>query len=248
MDEKLVIPLFVLSQGIFPSSKEPLRVFEPRYKQMLDDCVMDDLPFGFIAANVNSELIDGWTPPCDYGVLSNADNISEQGTNLLFLANGKKRFRINEIIPAALPSEEFDDVFPSVDELVEQYIEEFPNGKLYLRAEIEILQELKGEIEQKRWEDFILSWSKHIFDMNLVFGGNPIDSENLSQMMIKEFTPYSELKLWDVCNSVLDTNDIRQKALCASDSEEIIDILETNLKWKDAQMRYINGLVYNEEE
>ena len=36
MSEKMTIPLFVLPSGIFPTVSESLRVFEPRYKQMLD--------------------------------------------------------------------------------------------------------------------------------------------------------------------------------------------------------------------
>ena len=36
------VPLFVLPMGLFPLTQEPLRVFEPRYKQMLDDCVLGE--------------------------------------------------------------------------------------------------------------------------------------------------------------------------------------------------------------
>ena len=43
------VPLFVLPMGIFPLTQEPLRVFEPRYKQMLDDCVLEESPFGYVA-------------------------------------------------------------------------------------------------------------------------------------------------------------------------------------------------------
>ena len=64
-----------------------------------------------------------WTLPAEYGVLTSAENLQEQGTNLMFTAYGEKRFRVVNVIPAALPAEDFGDVFPSVDELVERYIE-----------------------------------------------------------------------------------------------------------------------------
>ena len=63
MAEVVTVPLFVLPMGIFPMCQEPLRVFEPRYKQMLDDCVLNNSQFGYIAANINGEDENGWTLP-----------------------------------------------------------------------------------------------------------------------------------------------------------------------------------------
>ena len=57
-------PLFVLPMGIFPMCKEPLRVFEPRYKQMLDDCVLNNSQFGYIAADINGEDENGLDSSC----------------------------------------------------------------------------------------------------------------------------------------------------------------------------------------
>ncbi|MBJ24236.1 MAG: hypothetical protein CMB64_06145 [Euryarchaeota archaeon] len=248
MTENQIIPLFVLPQGIFPYSQEPLRVFEPRYKQMLDDCVLNDSFFGYVEADLLSKSLDGWTPPSTYGVLSKAENISEQGANLLFTASGKERFKIIKIIPAALPSEKFDEVFPSVNELEELYINQSPNGKLYLRAEIEVLPKLKGIIEDTRWENFIISWSKHIIKMNILLGSNSIDIEELIPIIKNEFCPYSESKLWDLCQSILDTNELTQSALAAFTSEEIMALIENTLAEKNAQIEFIRSLINKEEE
>ena len=130
-----VVPLFVLPMGLFPLTQEPLRVFEPRYKQMLDDCVLGDSPFGYVAAASPSEELGGWSMPSEYGLLSTADDLTEQGTNLLFTASGETRFRIVKVLPAALPARDFGEIFPTVDDLVEEYAGEEPDGKLYLRAE-----------------------------------------------------------------------------------------------------------------
>ena len=70
MAEVVTVPLFVLPMGIFPMCQEPLRVFEPRYKQMLDDCVLNNSQFGYIAADINGEDENGWTLPAEYGVLT----------------------------------------------------------------------------------------------------------------------------------------------------------------------------------
>ena len=60
------VPLFVLPMGIFPLTQEPLRVFEPRYKQMLDDCVLEESPFGYISTINPPEGIGGWALPVSY--------------------------------------------------------------------------------------------------------------------------------------------------------------------------------------
>ena len=64
MEPARTIPLFVLPMGLFPHTVEPLRVFEPRYKQMLDDCVLSDSPFGYVAAILKRRLLmDGHLLP-----------------------------------------------------------------------------------------------------------------------------------------------------------------------------------------
>ena len=248
MRDKLVVPLFVLPNGIFPTSEEPLRVFEPRYKQMLDDCILNDLPFGYIATKKPYTEIKGWSAPADFGVLAKIENFTEQGSNLLFTAKGDSRFKIKKIIPPALPAKMFEDVFPSVEELVEAYIGTNPNGKLYLRAEIEILAELKGDIEVKRWEEFIGHWSEYIIKMNLILRGELIIMDELDPLIKNEFCPYSESKLWSACQSILDTNDMRQLALAAFEAEEIILLLKKSLKEKDAQIEFISNIINKEEE
>ena len=104
MSDSETIPLFVLPSGIFPSINEPLRVFEPRYKQMLDDCTLNEGPFGYIAHNPDSESIDGWSQPGTFGVMCSLSDMREQGTNLMFTANAERRFEVLDVVQAALPS------------------------------------------------------------------------------------------------------------------------------------------------
>ena len=80
---------------------------------MLDDCVLNNSEFGYIAGNIDGGSENGWSLPAEYGVLTSAENLQEQGTNLMFTAYGEKRFRVMKIIPAALSAEDFGDVFPS---------------------------------------------------------------------------------------------------------------------------------------
>ena len=127
-------------------------VFEPRRKQMLDDCVLGGEPFGYVASADPPKALGGWALPGQYGLLADAEDVSEQGTNLLFTASGETRFKISRVLPAALPARDFGEIFPTVDELVGEYVDEDPDGKLYLRAEVEELPPLEGKVEHRGWE------------------------------------------------------------------------------------------------
>ncbi|MGB1985241.1 MAG: LON peptidase substrate-binding domain-containing protein [Candidatus Poseidoniaceae archaeon] len=242
MSEKMTIPLFVLPSGIFPTVSESLRVFEPRYKQMLDDCTIDEKPFGYIAHDPESESTDGWSQPSSYGVLCSLDDMREQGTNIMFTANGNQRFEILNVVQSALPSMPFGDIYPTVDDLVEQYVEDSPEGKLYLRAEIRLLDEVDGEIPAEEWSSFLQDWAQHIVDVNAIFRNEDIDLEQMVLILDEEFLPYDTPSLWQVANAVLDKQEDRQSALSSSTSEDVFSVLQQALREKNAQLNFIRAL------
>lgn len=242
MSEKMTIPLFVLPSGIFPSVSESLRVFEPRYKQMLDDCTIDEKPFGYIAHDPESESTDGWSQPSSFGVLCSLDDMREQGTNIMFTANGNQRFEILNVVQSALPSMPFGDIYPTVDDLVEQYVEDSPEGKLYLRAEIRLLDEVEGEIPAEEWSSFLQDWAQHIVDVNAIFRNEDIDLEQMVLILDEEFLPYDTPSLWQVANAVLDKQEDRQSALSSSTSEDVFSVLQQALREKNAQLNFIRAL------
>ena len=242
MSEKMTIPLFVLPSGIFPSVSESLRVFEPRYKQMLDDCTIDEKPFGYIAHDPESESTDGWSQPSSFGVLCSLDDMREQGTNIMFTANGNQRFEILNVVQSALPSMPFGDIYPTVDDLVEQYVEDSPEGKLYLRAEIRLLDEVEGEIPAEEWSSFLQDWAQHIVDVNAIFRNEDIDLEQMVLILDEEFLPYDTPSLWQVANAVLDKQEDRQSALSSLTSEDVFSVLQQALREKNAQLNFIRAL------
>ena len=242
MSEKMTIPLFVLPSGIFPTVSESLRVFEPRYKQMLDDCTIDEKPFGYIAHDPESESTDGWSQPSSFGVLCSLDDMREQGTNIMFTANGNQRFEILNVVQSALPSMPFGDIYPTVDDLVEQYVEDSPEGKLYLRAEIRPLDEVDGEIPAEEWSSFLQDWAQHIVDVNAIVRNEDIDLEQMVLILDEEFLPYDTPSLWQVANAVLDKQEERQSALSSSTSEDVFSVLQQALREKNAQLNFNRAL------
>ena len=53
------LPLFVLPMVLLPGEIQELRVFEPRYKQMLDDCLLDGKNFGLVRRISSQRSITG---------------------------------------------------------------------------------------------------------------------------------------------------------------------------------------------
>ena len=51
MGEIKIIPIFPLDLVLFPNQELPLRIFEPRYKQMIDDCMLSNKEFGVCLIN-----------------------------------------------------------------------------------------------------------------------------------------------------------------------------------------------------
>ena len=93
-----IVPLFTLDTFLLPEDQMMMRVFEPRYKQMLDDIVLDGLPYGHVISNLSMPELNGVSVPYDVGVLVEINQFQEQGSNLLYLANGGKRFRIIHLL------------------------------------------------------------------------------------------------------------------------------------------------------
>ena len=209
---------------------------------MLDDCTIDEKPFGYIAHDPESESTDGWSQPSSFGVLCSLDDMREQGTNIMFTANGNQRFEILNVVQSALPSMPFGDIYPTVDDLVEQYVEDSPEGKLYLRAEIRLLDEVEGEIPAEEWSSFLQDWAQHIVDVNAIFRNEDIDLEQMVLILDEEFLPYDTPSLWQVANAVLDKQEDRQSALSSSTSEDVFSVLQQALREKNAQLNFIRAL------
>ena len=55
---QLACPIFPLNLVLFPGTPQPLHIFEPRYRQMLDDCMageMLEFPGGVMGLALNLE-------------------------------------------------------------------------------------------------------------------------------------------------------------------------------------------------
>jgi|TARA_B110000914_G_scaffold146302_1_gene128090 hypothetical protein len=230
-EDQMIIPLFTLDSLLLPGDEMMMRVFEPRYKQMLDDVTLGDLPYGHVMSNPSMPDINGCSVPYDVGTLVKVNDLQEQGTNLLYNAIGGGRFRIVALIESALEPEFFNAVFASVDDLTEQYIDEVPTGKLYVRGVIEMIPELKGDIEKSKWDNLLSLWMlyiEHIAEINEM-DVNDFDIESEVRNM---FLKLDYEHIWILASLVLDSLDSQILALKATHAEEICSIIESNIQSK----------------
>jgi hypothetical protein len=234
--DEFIIPLFTLDTFLLPGDQMMMRVFEPRYKQMLDDIALDGLPYGHVISNPSIPELNEMSVPFDVGTLVEINDFQEHGSNLLYLANGGRRFRINSLIEPALKPEFFDSVFPSVDDLVGEYIEDFPAGKLYVRGIVELIPELLGEIDITRW-DYILSlWKSYI---EIIAQINQMDVNDLDiDEEVNNMFPIPDVKsLWKLSALILDSVESQILSLNAEKIEEICSLIESNIQNKIATVR-----------
>jgi len=87
------LPLFPLNVVLFPHMALPLHVFEPRYRQMIGDCLEEGHSFGVVAIREGSET--GAATPYEVGTLAKIvriDRLDDGRMNLLVM--GASRFEI----------------------------------------------------------------------------------------------------------------------------------------------------------
>ncbi len=234
-DEQRVIPLFTLNSLLMPGEKMFMRVFEPRYKQMLDDVSIDNLPYGHVMANPSMATLNGWSTPYDVGTLVNVERMEEQGTNLLYDAMGGKRFTIISLIEPALPPENFGSIFPSVDELEDNYLPDAPDGKLYSRALIELMPPLIGEVKPEKWNNILNLWEFYVEQIVELTGISQDVKEHITEMK-DIFSKPTEESIWMLSSMVVDTTEGQVSCLKAKYVKEIASIIESNIQMKINQI------------
>jgi Lon protease-like protein len=87
------VPLFPLNTVLFPGGPLPLRIFEPRYLDMISNCVKNDTPFGVLLIRKGGET--GSATTHEVGTLARVSDWYQGSDGLLGVtAIGENRFRV----------------------------------------------------------------------------------------------------------------------------------------------------------
>ena len=117
-----VMPMFPLGTVLLPGVVLPLHVFEPRYQQLVRDCVdATEHEFGVVLIDRGSEVGGGDTRS-DVGVVATMLQVAAlDGGRFAVVTIGTRRFRVTSWLP--------DDPYPRAD------VEEWPDGSVDVSTE-----------------------------------------------------------------------------------------------------------------
>lgn len=89
------LPLFPLNTVLFPGATLPLRIFEQRYKAMLNRCMEDDRRFGVVLIK-SGEEVGSSADPFEVGTVARIVSVGSDEKGVIPIETvGEQRFRIN---------------------------------------------------------------------------------------------------------------------------------------------------------
>ncbi|MHC1737014.1 MAG: LON peptidase substrate-binding domain-containing protein [Ignavibacteriaceae bacterium] len=145
---KRIIPIFPLSLVVFPLSRYPLHIFEPRYKKLINYCLKNKTGFG-IVTTVDKELHE---IGC-YVEIDEVLDVSETG-EMDIIIKGIEKFRMSdnwintETGYLIAEIDDYEDVDFSHDEV------------LFLEAESifkQLIQRINYELDEGFWNNLFTS-------------------------------------------------------------------------------------------
>ena len=224
-----IIPIFPIDVVLYPNQKVPLKIFEPRYRQMLDDCMSSNRLFGINVID-GQETEGGWARPVKTGTLVyiiKCEDLDLTGSNYYIEILGKKRFNIDNLISPGLdkPAEYFPPDMPSMQTMMKQTSGE----PLYFQAEVTYLDEIKGNIDLKDWNFMLGKLELRIIEVASKMG---IEFENFTDFVVssglklKSATVQDLYTLASMCSLSLKT---QQNILEAKSSDKIVEILQKEI-------------------
>ncbi len=231
------LPLFVLPMVLFPGEVQELRVFEPRYRQMLDDCLLDDRNFGLVL-NDPMNPVNHWDGPMTYGCEAEIVHHETKGSNHFLKIIGGRRFRINRIIQPALPPFDHpmlssisseDGYYPDLETILDLVPEDSSSSKLYIGADVEFVDGLAQTNSQQ--QTMLKSIMQEVLKRIGVMMN--LDDEILLQWV--EQSPLMQViddgpeSVYSVAAMVVNDLETRQQILESNDVDESILILSNHL-------------------
>lgn len=165
MSQKRIIPIFPLDLVLFPRQELPLRIFEPRYKQLVDDCMVDDGQFGVCLVD-KSGSVSGWNAPRQVGTVAKITQCRdvELGMQLHIETMGRNKFRIDRIIPPSFEQpQDYDPYTMEGHQAISDLHEKAGTGeKMYIRAEVEMIPEIDEDVPSGQWGELVRMWKDKI--------------------------------------------------------------------------------------
>ena len=234
MDDE-TLPLFVLPMVLFPGETQELRVFEPRYRQMLDTCILDERPFGLVL-NDPFEPTNGWDGPRRHGCEAVIVRHETRGMNHFITVEGGRRFFIEQVIEPALPplhDPALADLIeggiaPDVHTLLERVPEDHPHQRLYISGKVRYLPEegVLTDADQTVLEGYAAALIRR--------AGNGMNVDNnmldhLIERLCDEQISEERTSIYNIAALCVNDLEGRQQLLACTTAEEAMNELQMQL-------------------
>ncbi len=156
---------------LFPRQELPLRIFEPRYKQLVDDCMLGDGQFGVCLIDEQNS-VNGWNSPRLVGTIvkiTKCKDLQLDGLQLHIETLGRNSFKIKKIIAPSIPQPvNYDPLSVEGHQEISDMHEKIgTEEKLYIRAEVEMIPEIDQSISLEQWEELVALWKDKIIAQTL---------------------------------------------------------------------------------
>src|SRR6185369_5084266 len=90
------LPLFPLNTVLFPGGPLPLRIFEPRYVDMVRKCMREGAPFGVLLIRAGQEVGEV-SSAADVGTSARIVDFNQMPDGLLgIICTGEQKFRVED--------------------------------------------------------------------------------------------------------------------------------------------------------
>jgi len=192
-----IIPIFPLDLVLFPRQELPLRIFEPRYKQLVDDCMLGNGQFGVCLIDEKNS-VNGWNSPKLVGTIAKitkCEDIQLDGLQLHIETIGRNSFKIKKIIsPSISQPTNYDPLSVEGHQEISEMHEKVGTGeKMYIQAEVEMIPEIDENISLDKWEKLVELWKKKVVKQALPQVVEPHTLEHvLEQYYLTTDTPTSD--------------------------------------------------------
>ena len=223
------IPIFPIDVVLYPNQNVPLKIFEPRYRQMLDNCMSSNRVFGINILD-GQKTEGGWACPVKTGTLVyivKCEDLDLTGSNYYIEILGKKRFTIDELISPSIekPTEYFPPDMPSMQTMMHKSSGE----ALYFQANVNYLDEIEDDVDLKDWNFMLGKLELRIIEIASKMG---IEFENFTDFVVSSGLKLESANINDLytlasmCSLALET---QQSVLEANSANEIIQILQKEI-------------------
>ena len=171
--------------------------------------------------------VNGWSQPSNYGTLCFVKDYKESGSNLIIEVEATSAFAVEEIIQPVQPSLVDSERFPGVEELMEKAGNPI-DGKLYLRADVNILRPPEKDYDNLSFTSFVelMAPASQILQMSGAYKGQILMFKNPENYSSED--EKSDF-IWKVCCAICYDVELQQEMLSQTSFSALMEICKDKI-------------------